>query len=285
MEYQNPKLPEGINVTNEHPLKEFSYLLFGIIGAIILITITLSFTASYLAQFVPFSTEVSLANNTQELLNLKRDSNSSKTDKEIKEIEHYLQNLANNLAIAQELPEEYTLNMHYVDDPLVNAFATLGGNIIVYQGLIDQLDSENALAMVIAHEIAHIKFRHPIRAMGRGVIIALIFATVTGLGESSLANSLAGNISMLTSMAFSRSQESDSDKEAIITLHNYYGHTQGAADLFHVLDEQKTFLQPPEILSTHPLNENRIKELKYAQESLNTHGTLTPLPPFLKQEE
>ena len=61
MDYQNPKLPEGINVTNEHPLKDFFYLLASVAGVIAIIILVVSFSAGYLAKFIPFETEVNLA--------------------------------------------------------------------------------------------------------------------------------------------------------------------------------------------------------------------------------
>ncbi|MBK8289542.1 MAG: M48 family metalloprotease [Cellvibrionales bacterium] len=63
--------------------------------------------------------------------------------------------------------------------------ATLGGHIVVYQGLLDATkDSETALAMVMAHELTHIKLRHPAGAMGRGfAVAALLLSTFAGAGR------------------------------------------------------------------------------------------------------
>ena len=277
MEYKNPQIPEGINVTKQHPLKEFFYLLAGIALVLLILSVVLATTASYFAQFVPFSAEVAIANRSEELLKLNEHPHSEKHLK----IEAYLQQLTNQLAQAQDLPDDYIIHVHYVDEPLVNAFATLGGNIIIYQGLIDQLDSENALAMVIAHEIAHIKLRHPIRSVSRGLALAIVFTAVAGLGENSLATNFAGNLSMLTAMAFSREQETNADREAIFTLEHHYGHTRGATDLFVILDKQENGITPPEILSTHPLNKNRIQSLENHQETMLSEGDLIPLPDFL----
>ena len=61
--------------------------------------------------------------------------------------------------------------MHYDDDAVVNAFATLGGHIVVYQGLLEAVPDENALAMVLAHEIAHVRHRHPIVGLSRSAAL------------------------------------------------------------------------------------------------------------------
>ncbi len=65
---------------------------------------------------------------------------------------------------------------HYVTDDTINAFATLGGHLMVYQGLMRRMPGENALANVIGHEIGHVKLRHPVSSMGRGLVI--LFSSV-----------------------------------------------------------------------------------------------------------
>src|SRR5690606_23484107 len=60
----------------------------------------------------------------------------------------YLQTLSEDLARAGGLDPEL-LSVHVQTGATVNAFATLGGNIVVFQGLLDALDSEQALAFVL----------------------------------------------------------------------------------------------------------------------------------------
>lgn len=68
--------------------------------------------------------------------------------------------------MAQGLPASIKVTVHYIDEPVINAFATIGGHVFIYRGLIDAITSENGLSMVLAHEIAHINNRHPIAALG-----------------------------------------------------------------------------------------------------------------------
>ena len=55
MEYSNPEIPENINTTKEHPLKEFFILSGGIIGCIVVAVLVLSLLAETLAARIPFS--------------------------------------------------------------------------------------------------------------------------------------------------------------------------------------------------------------------------------------
>ena len=64
------------------------------------------------------------------------------------------------------------LRVHYVDTAVPNAFAALGGHIAVTRGLYESVQSENALALVLAHEIAHVRARDPIAGIGGGLIAA-----------------------------------------------------------------------------------------------------------------
>ncbi len=60
MEYSNPEIPEGINITKEHPLKEFFILTTGVLAAITIAVVILSLLAEKLAVYVPFSVEQQL---------------------------------------------------------------------------------------------------------------------------------------------------------------------------------------------------------------------------------
>ena len=74
--------------------------------------------------------------------------------------------------------------MHYSPDKVTNAFATLGANVVFYRGLLEKFDNEDAVAMVMAHEIAHAKLRHPAASLGRGIAVGLTLSLISvGLGE------------------------------------------------------------------------------------------------------
>ena len=179
MEYENRTVPEGINVSEEHPLKDFFILVFGLGLAVVVLVVVLSFSAGWLVQFVPFETEVMLAEefSFSEFMELEAQQEKQDENQQDK-ISAYLQNLANQLAIAQQLPDGMRITVHYIDSDTVNAFATLGGNVFMFRGLIEKLPNENALAMILAHEIAHIKHRDPMVAAGRGLTVALALASL-----------------------------------------------------------------------------------------------------------
>ncbi|MEW6999038.1 M48 family metallopeptidase [Colwelliaceae bacterium BS250] len=284
MKYTNPIIPEGINVKDENQVKEFFILLFGVGIVISLLIVVLSFLAGWLVKFIPFSAEQSLVQSMPEISSIEQniDKQTLVQQRSQLDIENYLQQLANKLATAQNLPSDITITVHYVADDTVNAFATLGGNIIIHQGLLAKFDSENTLAMVMAHEIAHIKYRHPIIAMGRGLTVGVALATITGVSDSSFVSGILGQISLLTVLAYSREQESQADTVAYDTIINHYGHAEGAVELFEILDSFDKLIEPPKFLSTHPLSIDRIEHIK-SLNKLNANSTeLTLLPEFVK---
>lgn len=257
MEYSNSEIPEGINTTDEHPLKEFFILSAGIIGLIAAIVLFLSFSATLLAPHIPFSFEKELAGKF-----ITAEPENSETN-------NYLQSLMIGLRPLMDLPEDMEITLHYVNDDTENAFATLGGHIFIHRGLIDLLPNENALSMVIAHEIAHVKHRHPVIAMGRGVVIGLFLSAVTGISGDRFVGGLISNTGTITILGFSRKQESEADRSALKAVNSYYGHINGTTDLFRTLKKigENQLIKNPQFLSTHPLGDERIKAIeKYARD-------------------
>ncbi len=271
MKYSSPKIPEGINTVEENPLKEFVILSTGIFALILIAVFILGLFAERLAVYVPFKVEQNLA---KKILTQKNQDTESETNIQIQE---YIQSLSNKLAIQMELPEEMEITVHYLEDDTVNAFATLGGHIFIYQGLLNELHNENALAMVIAHEIAHIYHRHPIIAMGRGVVIGLLLSAISGASSDSF---IIEKPSMITLLNFNRSQEKAADITAFAAINGLYGHVGGGNDFFKTLLMQTNREEPPVFLSTHPLTQDRIDYLiQYTQEkNWNTDIELTPMP-------
>ncbi len=279
MNYSNPQIPEGINVTPVHPLKEFFTLIAGVGAVVIVAVILLALLAQWLVSFIPFEKEQQwLGSLGSSFVNSQKIENIPETDGQV---ESYLQNLADKLSKAQGLPADIKIKVHYIEADTVNAFATLGGNVVIYKGLLEQLPHENALSMVMAHEIAHVKHRHPIMALGRGVAIGLALVSVSGVGDGSLSQQLLGNISLLTVLSFSRSQEIESDNEALETLLTYYGHLEGADALFHVLQQEYEGMEPPQFLSTHPHTDHRIERVNAIQSELMMSEKLVALPEYI----
>jgi predicted Zn-dependent protease len=276
MNYENPHIPEGINTTKEHPLKEFSILLIGSVVLIVGLTILLTIGGGWLAEKTPFSTETKIASMY--------DVADDVDDESAPQLTRYLQSLADRISQAQNLPEDMKITAHYINNDTVNAFATLGGHIFVFRGLLEKLPNENTLVTLLGHEIGHVKYRHPIKSLGSGILVSIAISTITGSTNSDLL----GNAGLISSLKFGRDMEQQSDEEAMITLQALYGHLNGGAELFKIFQnmrEEMDINEPAEMFSTHPLDENRIANFTRVANSKGWQetGDLTPLPDFFQQ--
>lgn len=277
--YENPEIPEGINVSPEHPLKDFAILLVSVSGILVVVAMVLSLMVGYLVRYVPFAQEKALAASLSTNWQQQPEAASSKQKQQ------YLQKMADRLAADMDLPREMSVTMHYSTDDTVNAMATLGGNIVIFQGLIDVLPNENALAMVVAHEIAHVRHRHPIVAFGRGFAVLLTISSLTGVGDE-VMQKWVNSMGMITLLSFSRTQEAEADEDALQALMKAYGHVEGADAFFEYVAEQpRTELTV--LLSSHPGIEDRVAQIRqfaHDHETAEKH-VLRPLPAFLKLHE
>ena len=138
----------------------------------------------------------------------------------------FLQGLADELRVCMEMP--YPITLAIAASPQINALALPGGHVVVFSGLIDGMSSENGLAFVLAHELAHFKHRDHLRGMGRGLVLVAASAwSVAPLGTDLNADS--GRQSRRCS--YSQSREAAADAAAL-ELHCKYGDVGGAEELF-----------------------------------------------------
>ena len=151
------------------------------------------------------------------------------------------------------------------DDKTLNAFCTPGGYIYVYTGLIKYLDSEDQLAGVMGHEIAHADNRHSMQQMVQlyGIqalagIGAQVATKNSGNSTQKAAMTAAQVASALVGLKFSRAHETDADNSSVRYLCNTDYNAAGSAGFFEKISKEAT---PPEWLSTHPNPANRVQNI------------------------
>lgn len=254
MKYENRVPVEGINTDEAtHPLKEFLILTGVIALGAGLIVVALGLSAQFFAKFIPFHVEQQLATRFEGRIK----------DAAISKEEVALNAVVNKILPGLQLPSGMTIKMHYLDEKTVNAFATLGGHVFVYRGLLESLPSENALAFVLAHEIAHVKHRHPAQALGRGVAIGLALAAISSGAGGSMADRPLGAAGLLTTLKFTRNHESEADTTALRAIVQAYGNAAGATEVFTVFEQiGQRHDGVPEVLLTHPLSVERGARLR-----------------------
>lgn len=194
-------------------------------------------------------------------------------------LDEYLSGLGLRLASVSERPP---LDFHFfwMRAREINAFATLGGYIGMNAGLVLTAVSEDEVAAVLAHEIAHVTQRHIVRAVERQQkdTIPILLATLGAIAVAqSAGGSSAGNATqaaMASGMALiqqrqinhTRSNEYEADRIGILTLARAGYEPMAMADFFarmhRTLRSTIGEEQAPEFLRTHPVTSSRISEAK-----------------------
>lgn len=157
------------------------------------------------------------------------------------------------------------------DDKTLNAFCTPGGYIYVYTGLIKYLDSEDQLAGVMGHEIAHAAQRHSTRQMTKIYGLDALRYVLTGKAEAGLLEQIALG---LVSLKFSRTHEKEADDFSVQYLCATDYNAAGAAGFFIKLNA-KGGSNPPEFLSTHPDPGDRILAIRGKAQIMGCPGRAT----------
>ncbi len=152
----------------------------------------------------------------------------------------------------------------------VNAYATLGGHIYVFDGLVKQAKSADELAGVLAHEIEHVRNRHIIQ--GVAVNLFTLSALKVALpGDHPTGSYIAY---MLLTLKFSRQQEYEADVAGLERLRAARVDAAGFQQFFARAEKMSA---APEIVSNHPANDVR-KELA-------ARFTGYPVEPIMDQQE
>lgn len=272
MEYTNPELPEGINTSDTHPLKEFFLLTAGVLTLIFIAITLLIIIVDNFADKIPFEMEKNLP--VENFI----------TGKSSKTLPPYLDKISQKVIKSFDLPENMHITVHYLNEGTVNAFATLGGHIALYRGLLEKLKYEDELAMVIAHEVAHIKYRHPILSTSHGIVAGLALSIFSSASGNAVINQLIGTTGMASLMRFSRDFEYQADKDAVKSLFKLYGHAEGGIGLFNVFKSEHGNESHFEFLATHPLTDNRISQTTKMinANNLSSGNVMTELPDEFK---
>jgi predicted Zn-dependent protease len=139
----------------------------------------------------------------------------------------YLNSICNAIVINSPRPDIYNgYHVMILDSNEINAFATSGGHIYITRGLIAAAKSEDALAGVIAHEIAHIQLQHSIKSIKTSRITQALLITgtsaagaATGYDVNELTDifneSVGEIVTTMVNNGYSQTQEFEADTTAL----------------------------------------------------------------------
>lgn len=174
-----------------------------------------------------------------------------------------------------EVLNGYKWEFNLVDNKEVNAWCMPGGKVVVYTGLLPVTQNEAALAVVLGHEITHAVARHGNERMsqemltqGLGAIVNV--ATSSDPKINSIFNTVYGPGSQIGyALPNSRSQEYEADHFGLIFSAMAGYNPREAVTFWERMAAASGGQKPPELLSTHPADANRIIKIKgYMEEAL-----------------
>jgi len=190
------------------------------------------------------------------------------------EVDDYLQQLGMRLA-SQAHDENQSFHYRCMNDDEINSFATFGGNVFMFTGLILQTRSEGELAAVMAHETGHVVQRHMARAVeaeshmslaSTAAMLAAVLIGVAGGGNPGSGEAMEGAIAMAQATAFqksinfTRSEEIEADYVGIQLLAAAGFDPQEMGNMFETLAQSEGLQgnEIPALLQNHPMTPERL---------------------------
>jgi beta-barrel assembly-enhancing protease len=191
------------------------------------------------------------------------------------QVAEYVNDIGHRVA-AHASNGEYKFTFFVLDDPTINAFALPGGYIGVHTGLLEATRSEDELAGVLAHEIAHVTQRHIARAVTANkrqsmlstaiMLGAMIAGALGGIDGHAMqgAVAVAQGTAAQAQINFTRSNEHEADRIGMAALADAGFDPTGMASFFEVISRatSPSSARVPEFLRTHPVSSTRIAEAR-----------------------
>ena len=156
-----------------------------------------------------------------------------------------------------------------VDSPELNAFALPGGKVGVYTGILNLATTDDELAIIIGHEVAHVTARHGGERMTVQQGVALGGALLGGVAGGQLSEGTLNAVklaygvgSQLAVLPHSRFQESEADRIGLRYAARAGYDPRAAITFWQKMNQQAQSSGMPKFLSTHPSGEDRMQTLQ-----------------------
>ena len=196
-----------------------------------------------------------------------------------KAVEQYF--IENNLG--EEL-KNYGWEFNLVESNEINAWCMPGGKVVFYTGILPLTKDENGIAVIMGHEIAHAVAGHGNERMSQGlmaqlggVALAVALSEKPEQTQQLWMSAFGAGTQLGVLLPFSRLHESEADHLGLIFMSMAGYNPNHAISFWRRMAEMKGGQAPPEFISTHPSDENRIAQIqKLLPEALKYYNASTP---------
>ncbi len=174
------------------------------------------------------------------------------------------------IEVVKRVEPSFDWKVNVVDSPQANAFCLPGGKIVVYTGILPITKTDDALAVVLGHEIAHAILRHSSQRMLKtevwntvlqGASSAVALGDMTPEHQRMVMGAMGLGAKYGVIMPFGREHETQADDRGLLYSARA-GYNPEEAIAFWERMAQSGGGQPPEFMSTHPSHSSRIADLK-----------------------
>lgn len=229
----------------------------GAVAAVgLMLFVILPAMADYMARHLPLDSEVALGHSVMKQVQWMVSDGSNldltcTSPEGLAALEKLQRRLTERAGPASRTSQPITLSVF--DHEMVNAFAVPGGQIIIFHGLLDEAESPDEVAGVLAHEIGHVAARDPtriaLRSAGSAGILSLLLGDVSG----GTVVAIAGE--QLLTASYTRDAEAAADSFGLGLLSDVQVSSEGLAEFFDRIAGETDSM--PEIISSHPLSDKR----------------------------
>jgi len=211
--------------------------------------LSIPFLSGFVARFVPASVEATIG--AQMIDELGKETEFCQGAEGLAALDTMVE------ALAAQTDGTYEFRVYVADQEVLNAFAAPGGHIVLYRSIIDEAESANEVAGVLAHEMAHVTNGHPARgmveAMGYGVF--RLFTMDESMGAELVKATVTNH--------YSREDELEADRDGVDLLNTAGLDSRGLFAFFDRLSSRGQEIPGAlEFLSTHPSGDTRKKALR-----------------------
>ena len=156
------------------------------------------------------------------------------------------------------LSDSYKLHYTVINEKEINAFAIPGGYIVVYKGILEEMQQPEELVALLGHEATHVNERHSLRSILRQlsgtVLLSMVFGDLGSIGAV-----VVNQADQIRSLSYSRALEEEADKKAMDLMQTNQVDPRGMIGLMDRLKKAEGAGSLPGFLSTHPLTNDRKK--------------------------
>ena len=245
---------DNVNVTEENPLKEFFKIIIQLFVYIVIFYFLIFFTTGIVLKTLPIEKQIQLENFITDLSSIEtKEIPNNEKEKIIKTRDLILNNDIH-------FPKTTNLDIKIIEHKEMNALCFPNGNIYITNKLYEKLDTEEKLAFVIAHEMAHYKNKDHLINLRKSISSSAVILSLCILGIEQNISTLVSETMDLSDYKYSKQKEMKADKYAAQILLSVYGDTRGGVEVLNILKKGEYNIEF-DTFSTHPSLNKRISYL------------------------